>query len=81
MERNIPSDYLIGKTEREKAAVKRLWKADAPILDEIRTIVRRKSEELERTSPTDYNINNWPYYRADRDGYRRALEDVLQLLP
>jgi len=37
--------------------------------------------KMRDTSPvSDYDKASWPFFRADRDGYERALTEVLQLL-
>jgi hypothetical protein len=81
MRTRIPSDYLLGKTQARQAEVKRLWKLENQLMEELKQVINRLLEDADKTSESDYDKLGWPYWRADRDGYKRALERVRLLLP
>lgn len=49
-------------------------------LDRLREILEGKLQAVNTTSPKDYDKAAWPYYQADKNGEKRALEDILKLL-
>ena len=46
--------------------------------DRLETILR---EKLPKSKEEDYDKASWAYYRANQDGYERALREVLAILP
>ena len=63
--------------EKDKEKVKRDWVVSKPIRERLSEMLH----ERKRTSRvTDYELAAWPYYRADADGYNRALTEVLALI-
>lgn len=37
-------------------------------------------EKKKKMTDTDYKASGWPYYRANMDGYNKALQDVVEMM-
>jgi hypothetical protein len=49
------------------------------LLNRLDTVIRTKIDETERVSVKDYDSPSWAYKAADREGYIRALKELLLL--
>jgi len=78
---NIQSELLTGLTVEEKEEVKRLWTLHNLLSAAQRRVLEKRLNRMLISKEADYNISNWPMWRADQDGYVRALTDVLKLIP
>ena len=65
------------KTPEEKEERIDLIKRGSPVLDVLHEILESK---IVSPKKGDYDKASWPYYRADLDGYNRALSDVIGLI-
>ena len=61
-----------------KDAVKQDLALARNAFDRMTIILKSKVKESHPT--TDYEKAAWPFYRADADGYQRALTEVLKLI-
>lgn len=48
------------------------------VLEKLEQIIRDKTKEI--TLSDDYDSPSWAYKQADRNGYNRALTEVLNIL-
>ena len=62
---------------KDKAKVKQDIALAGNAFARLTDILKRK---VKTPAMDDYNIHCWPYYRADADGYNRALAEVLKLI-
>lgn len=71
------TEWFKGLTQEEKAKKKDLLKANKKVLKELSAILESKKICPKKE---DYSNPNWAYYRADMDGYNRALTTVLNII-
>ncbi len=69
-----------GLTPTEKEEFEKVVYASKKVLDKLSQIVYNKINAVEKTSPEDYKSPAWAYLQADRNGYRRALEEINSIL-
>lgn len=69
----------IAKGEEDKRALAVELK-NSRVLDTVRDNITAMIESKTKTKLDDYDKPNWAYYRADQDGYIRALTEVLNLI-
>lgn len=50
-----------------------------PILKQLKRMLRIRLDELERTE-ADYTVNSWSHYQADRNGQRKQIKDLINIL-
>lgn len=66
------------KTNEEKFAVRQAVLSNRESLDRLQQVLEPM---LKETSPSaDYDSPSWAYKQADRNGYNRALTQVLELI-
>lgn len=66
------------KTKEEKEAVRQSVLSNRQSLDRLKEILEPM---LKETAPTaDYDSPSWAYKQADRIGYNRALNQVLEII-
>lgn len=68
---------------RDKEEIKRLTEfvlSSTPVLDTLAGILERKMQENEVFKKEDYKDPSWAYACADRNGYVRALTEIVTLL-
>lgn len=46
----------------------------------FRKLERMLKSRLATPKVSDYQKSAWPYWRADMDGYNRAIQEVLELI-
>lgn len=51
-----------------------------PVVERLREILKEKAKDRNTFKEVDYNNPSWGYFAADRNGYLRAIEDILKLL-
>ena len=56
---------------------KRDFAVSRPTLDKLAQMLLAR---MKKPSENDYKNPAWAYYRADADGYNRALTEVLELI-
>ena len=66
------------KTKKEQENFREYVLGANSLWDRLETILR---EKLPKIKEEDYDRASWAYYRADQDGYERALREVLAILP
>ena len=66
------------KTKEEKDAVRQSILSNRQSLDRLKEILEPMLKETALT--TDYDSPSWAYKQADRIGYNRALNQVLDLI-
>jgi len=79
--KEIPLDWLKGTTGETKDKRKQEILSASPILILLGQILEDKYNAKERTKDIDYDCPSWSHKQADLNGYLRALEDVIKLLP
>ena len=66
------------KTKEDKAKVRQLILSNRESLDRLKEILTPMGKD---TPPTaDYDSPSWAYKQADRIGYNRALNQVLEII-
>ncbi len=68
------------KNEAERNKLKEALVNSKYTMDILRNNLKKMLEEKDSTSSEDYKIPNWACYQADRNGYKRAINDFLNLL-
>ena len=51
-----------------------------PVIDRLRDILSQKLEDRSVFKEVDYSNPSWAYTSADRNGYTRAIREILKLL-
>ncbi len=72
------------KTPEERQVLKDYYESLHTVLDEtLGKVVRAKVKESTTSSESkiSYELEAWAPFQADQLGYRRALKEVLELLP
>ena len=54
--------------------------ASSPIVDRLKDIVKERLRDKSIFKEVDYQNHSWAYHAADRNGYIRAMNDILKLL-
>lgn len=67
------------KTKEDQQAFVDLLAA-SPVVDRLKEILRARLNERATFKEADYSSPSWAYLAADRNGYVRALNDLLNLL-
>lgn len=65
---------------KDKDSVIRLLKGNAAIVDILLDILTKEYEAELRVPRAEYASPNWALLQADRNGYRRAIENFTNLL-
>jgi len=81
LKNKISTEWLAGLTQERQAEIRRLWRLSNPLADRLQEVLKKKLGSLQNTHEGDYDRQSWPYWRADRDGQIRILEEVIKLLP
>ncbi len=68
------------KNPTEKEEFEKTVYASKKVLDKLKDIVYNKINGVEKTSVEDYKSPSWAYLQADKNGYRRALEEITSIL-
>ncbi len=78
-----PSVEILNEVHKNnRAAFKQRWIAYKDVSEIIAKVINRKLQEAENSSKNDYNNPAWAYFAADREGYKRALKEILNnILP
>jgi hypothetical protein len=79
--KKIPVEYLSGLTNAEQAEIKRIWKLHNPLMEALYKVLNTKLEQEQTITMREYDLPNWPYRRAAKDGYIQALQIIINLLP
>lgn len=72
--------WLADLPPKEAQQFKQTVLGSVKVLDKASQIVYNMIKSQERVSVTDYESPSWAYRQADRNGYIRALEQVIKLL-
>lgn len=62
----------------EQEGFKKEVKSAKNVLDKLEQIVQNKIKEIVITN--DYDSPSWAYKQADRNGYNRALTEIINIL-
>ena len=62
----------------EQEGFKREVKSAKSVLDKLEQIVQKKIKEI--VVVDDYDSPSWAYKQADRNGYNRALTEIINIL-
>ncbi len=65
------------KDKEESESFKQLVSGSRAVLDRLNDMIEKKKKE---SKSEDYENASWPFFRADSDGYNRALSEVQGLL-
>lgn len=78
----IPTSLLASfKTTEEKEQFKRQYQGVTHVTDIIKAVLEDKLEQTVNVKASSYLNPSWAYSQADRNGYARALREVISLLP
>jgi hypothetical protein len=78
---NFPLQLSKGLVEEDRQDYESAWRNSTYVTDRIKQVLLDKLESLTVDQEQDYNIPNWPYYRADKNGQIKAIKDFIRLLP
>lgn len=70
-------EIFYARSKRSPEQVDRDFSLADEALEVLREILEGKIKELKEK---DYDKASWPFWRADVDGYNRALKEVISLL-
>lgn len=76
----INNAWTHGLTESEAKEIKELVVSSKYVLSELERVLTKKKLESRNESTQDYDCPNWAYKQADTCGYRRALQDVINII-
>lgn len=62
----------------EKAKIKSMVLANRDSLEQLTKVLEKKLVEV--VKPDDYDNAGWAYWQADRNGYNRAILQVIDLI-
>lgn len=70
------------KTGEERAEMNRLVENSTVLLDRLKDLITEKVEVYQKKaiSKESYASPNWALEQADNAGYRRALQEILELV-
>lgn len=75
---NISNKWLSYLDDRQK--VIQLLLSNRPLLDILLDVLVKEYEAELRSPRTEYTNVNWPLLQADKNGYKRAIENFINLL-
>ena len=73
------TEWLNGLTNEEAARLDQTLKNSKFLLDRLHTVVSSKIKATDRVATNNYDSPSWAYKAADREGYIRALNEILLL--
>ncbi len=65
------------KDKKDKEAFEVVVRNSKIALERLEDIIKSKERKLKASS---YESPSWPFFRADQDGYNRALDEILEIL-
>lgn len=68
------------KDPKDQKNFKEYVKASYSVLERLSQMLEQKKSNVEVCKAEDYNSPSWAYAAADRNGYVRALNEVIQIL-
>lgn len=79
----MKTSWLAGLNDQDKDDLKASMLAAAPTFERLTKLLEDKLKAIdkERRSKKNYLLPTWKYYQADCNGYSRALEELLNLIP
>lgn len=66
--------------EKDKKNFKEFVKSSTPVLSRLADMLEKRKLNVEVFKAEDYNSLSWAYACADRNGYVRALNEILNLI-
>lgn len=66
------------QSDEERQRVEQDFALAYNAFERLTDILRRKTKT--DTSFSDYEVANWAYLQADKNGYNRALKEILNLI-
>jgi hypothetical protein len=79
-QKNLASDWFIGKTEEERTSFAELLRNSNVQFDPLKEILGKKFDES-LDKETDVTQPGWERVVLHGQGYRQALKEVYKLLP
>ena len=70
--------FLNQSKQSEKAKIKSMLLANRDSLEQLTKVLEKKMVEV--VKPDDYDNAGWAYWQADRNGYNRAILQVIDLI-
>lgn len=79
--KGISIKWFVGMTEQEKEDFASLLRSNL-VLRRFKQLLLDldRQQENQETNQADYDNSSWAYKQADRNGYRRAIKDLKELL-
>lgn len=68
------------KSKEDQANFKKMVLGSKIVLDKAIKIVYTKIKDGESSSLEDYTSPSWAYKQADKNGYVRALKEIIEIL-
>ena len=74
---------LVGhcKTPEEKETFLKQVQGAQHVLDRYTTLLEKRIEKNQDTKEIDYDCPSWSHKQADANGYQRAIQEILKLIP
>lgn len=67
------------KSTKEKQDFERLVRNNTVVFSRLVNILKEKQEANNKLNVADYDSPSWAFKQADRNGYERAIQDLLDL--
>jgi hypothetical protein len=74
----VKTIWFMDLPKDEQDGFKREVKSAKNVLDKLEQIVQNRIKEIVITN--DYDSPSWAYKQADRNGYNRALTEIINIL-
>jgi hypothetical protein len=74
----VKTIWFMDLPKDEQEGFKREVKSAKNVLDKLEQIVQNRIKEIVITN--DYDSPSWAYKQADRNGYNRALTEIINIL-
>jgi len=78
MTKQLATKWTSHLKDKEKDNFAEYVRSASAIFERLDQILKEKEPVSDEA---DYDKASWPYYRADQDGYSRALKDIRKLFP
>lgn len=77
---NVPVQWVLDLDPEEKKTFLQDLSNSGYVLEKLKKIIRARYMAT-KPKASDYESPSWAYLQADQNGYRRALEDIMKILP
>jgi hypothetical protein len=76
----IKTDWIAGLDATQKEKFIQLLHSSHQVIDKLREICYNRVVRTGSQGKAQYDCPSWAYLAADQNGYRRAYEEIIELL-